>query len=71
MSSTNAATTEPRRRGNPTNARIGRLRACALNVVTEDDVRAVVSSLVDRAKAGDNEAAQVFIRGFMAPARLR
>ena len=45
--------------GNPHAAQVGRLRSALLNAVTEEDMRAVVSTLVDQAKAGSVASARV------------
>lgn len=42
--------------GNPHAARVGQLRAALLDAVTPADVRAIVSALVEQAKAGDVRA---------------
>ena len=39
--------------GNPFGRRVARLRTVFLDSITEDDVRAVVCALVERAKGGD------------------
>jgi hypothetical protein len=47
--------------GNPYTAQVGRLRAALMEAVTEDDLRAVVKALVERAKAGDVAAARLLL----------
>lgn len=44
--------------GNPLAAHVARLRSALLKSVTEDDMRAVVQSLLEAAKAGDVAAAK-------------
>jgi len=44
--------------GNPYAKQVGRIRSLILEAVTEDDLRAIVAGLVERAKAGDMAAAR-------------
>ena len=44
--------------GNPYAKQVGRIRSLILETVTEEDLRAIVAGLVDRAKAGDMAAAR-------------
>lgn len=44
--------------GNPHAGQVARLRSAMLAAVSEDDIRAIVRQLVDRATAGDVRAAQ-------------
>lgn len=71
MSTTDCATTEKRRRGNALNRRVGILRGVILKSVTEDDAREVARVVADRAKGGDMEAADVFLKTFCVRARMR
>ncbi len=45
--------------GNPHAAQVGRLRSALLDAVTEDDMRAIIASLVEKAKSGSIQAARV------------
>ncbi len=55
--------------GNPHARRTGMLRSAMLEAVTEDDVRAVVRGLVDRAKAGDAVAVRELLDRVTGKAR--
>lgn len=44
--------------GNPFARRVGEIRALLLQMVTDDDLRAIVNTLIDQAKAGDVVAAR-------------
>ena len=46
-------------KGNPLGPMVAKLRSCLLNSVTEDDMRAIVAALVDKAKRGDVSAASL------------
>lgn len=45
--------------GNPHAAQVGRLRSALVSAVTEEDMREVITALVDKAKAGSIAAARV------------
>lgn len=47
--------------GNPHGGQIARLRAALIHAVSEDDVRAIIGKLVEKAKAGDTAAAKVVL----------
>ena len=47
--------------GNPLGGRVARLRSALLGAVTEDDMRHLARSLVDRAKEGDAAAAKLVL----------
>ena len=54
--------------GNPFAAQVGKLRAAMYGAVTEADMKAIVSKLVEQAKSGDIPAARVlFGRVFGRP----
>ena len=46
-------------KGNPLGPMVAKLRSCLVNSVTEDDMRAIVAALVDKAKRGDVSAASL------------
>ena len=46
-------------RGNPLGPMVAKLRSCLLNSVSEDDMRAIVAALVEKAKRGDVSAASL------------
>ena len=45
--------------GNPHAAQVSRLRSALLDAITPDDMRAIISALIEKAKAGDVHAASV------------
>ena len=46
-------------KGNPLGPMVAKLRSCLLSSITEDDMRAIVAALVDKAKRGDVSAASL------------
>ena len=50
-----------RGRSFPHAAQVSRLRSALLDAITEDDVRAVLAALVERARAGDVAAIREFL----------
>ena len=44
--------------GNPHARRVGRLRSLLLEAVSEDDLRAIVAAMIEKAKGGDLAAAR-------------
>ena len=54
--------------GNPQAKRVGELRFALLGAVTEDDVREVIASVVQKAKDGDMVAARVLFDRVLGPA---
>ena len=45
--------------GNPHAAQVSRLRSALLDAITPDDMKAIISALIGKAKAGDVHAASV------------
>ena len=45
--------------GNPHAKQVARLRSALLDAVTPDDMRAIISALIEKAKTGDVHAASV------------
>lgn len=51
--------------GNPLGGQIARLRAALIAAVSEDDMRAVVSKLVEKAQACDTAAAKLLLERYL------
>ena len=47
--------------GNPHAMQVAKLRSALLDVVTEDDVKAIIKTLIDKAKSGDLAAAKLLL----------
>lgn len=54
--------------GNPSAARVGRLRSAMLGAVTTADMASIVKALVSKAKAGDVLAARLLFDRLLGPA---
>lgn len=48
-------------RGNPHAAKVARLRAALLDAVKPSDMLAIIKSMIDKAKAGDIQAAKIIL----------
>lgn len=53
--------------GNPHGGRVARLRSALLGAVSEADVHEVIAALVERAKAGDVQAARLVLERVLGP----
>ena len=47
--------------GNPLASQVAKLRSALLDVVTKDDVKAIIKMLIDKAKSGDLAAAKLLL----------
>ena len=55
--------------GNPYARKVAALRGSLINVVSHEDIEAIIHSQVEKAKQGDNVAAKFIVRGFWAGLR--